>query len=53
MSAHRFPKPSSNRLLYTEEEPVVPYPIRHVDIDWERRKYKREIVLENMDHIPA
>jgi len=48
----RFLKPRANRLFFPHEEPIDTYPIRSVQIDWQRLKAKRPQVLNTVDEMP-
>ena len=47
-----FPTHRPKRLFYPEIEPVNPFPITTVKIDWDRFRAKRKTVLETIDAMP-
>lgn len=53
LSARGFPATPQNRLFYPVEEPLSPFPIQSVHIDWDRLVAKRSTVLDTIDEMPA
>lgn len=49
----RFPNPRPRRLFHPETEPVNPFPIQAVRIDWDRLIAKRPTVLKTIDAMPT
>lgn len=48
----QFPRPRPKRLFHPQEEPLNPFPIQSVRIDWDRLKAKRPTVLQTIDAMP-
>lgn len=48
----QFPRPRPKRLFYPEQEPLNPFPIQSVRIDWDRLKAKRPTVLQTINAMP-
>lgn len=53
LSDARFPAPRPKRLFEAVEERAMSFPIQSVDIDWERLKAKRPMVLDTIDAMPV
>ncbi len=53
LSARGFLTTPQNRLFYPVEEPLSPFPIQSVHIDWDRLVAKRSTVLDTIDEMPA
>lgn len=52
-SGRGFPSSRPKRLFYPHEPRLDTFPIRHVQIDWDRLIAKRELVLDAIDAMPA
>ncbi len=52
-SVPEFRQQRRARLFHSDDSPSVAYPIQHVEIDWERLKAKRPLVLKTIDAMPT
>ncbi len=43
----------SQRLFARHEDPLVSFPIQHVEIDWDRLIDKRPMILAAIEHMPG
>lgn len=53
LSDARFPNARPRRLFHPEAEPLHPFPIQAVRIDWDRLIAKRPTVLKTIDTMPT